>query len=537
MNVEGASIQLPVAAVAGAQSLEVQAPVRRRAIVEPGLRTLTAEEVLKLGGGEPEPPKRVRVRFAPSPTGFLHIGGARTALVNYLFAKSRGGDFLVRIEDTDPMRSKPEYTEAIFDGLKWLELGSDEEVIYQSQRTEIYQRKVEELIAKGKARRDPESQAVYFIMPREGKLVVQDRLKGRIEFDPEPDFVIQRSDGSPMFLLANVVDDGEQKITHILRGHEHLVNAAKQIELFRALDYPVPEFYHMPLILGDPVPDPEDATRVKHRGKLSKRHGATNVIDYQEQGFSPKVLINHLARLGMSFDSRETMSLEELAQHFDPTRMSKKETVLGLTECVKRGAKYEVRPGPLLQRMFAEISRMPSEELAVEIRRLLSDRERVEQYLDEPATETRPSFFDRTGVTPEEARVALDGLSDEQLFALADGGKMRFATYLDAVDFAAIARAPLRFDEKQLAKHTGKKMKADAKKLLARLEGAAPQEWTVRGLDAELEKFNAATGLRYTDYGKSLRWMLTGNVEGFPLHHTMVLLGREETLARLRQFL
>ncbi len=502
---------------------------RRTRLQRPALRSLTADDVLKLGGGEPEAPKRVRVRFAPSPTGHLHIGGARTALVNYLFAKANGGDFLLRIEDTDHMRSKPEYTEAIYDGLRWLGLSWDEEPVFQSQRTELYSTKVEALLAADKARRDPDTGAVFFIMPKEGKLVVNDRLKGRVEVDPEPDFVIQRSDGSPMFLLANVVDDGEQGITHIFRGHEHLVNAAKQIELFRALGYQVPEFYHMPLIHGDPAPDPEDPSQVKAGGKLSKRHGATSVIDYENQGFSPEVLINHLARLGMGFDTNDTLSIDELAKRFDPTRMSKKESVLGLTECVKKGEKYEVRPGPLVLRMFTEIMRMPTDALAAAIQAILDDAERVDAYVDDP------SFFTRNGVTPEEAKAALADLSKEQVHALADGGKKRFGTYMDAIDSVAIVRSPLRFDEKDAKQLGGTKQKELMRKLSAQLGKVAATKWTVETLDKELDKFNEATGAGYTAYGKSLRWMLTGNPEGFPLHHTMVLLGKTETLARLEQ--
>jgi glutamyl-tRNA synthetase len=475
----------------------VERTERKRDVVIPTTRPLTTEEIYAMGGGQAEEPRRVRVRFAPSPTGHLHIGGARTALVNYMFAKANGGDFIVRIEDTDQMRSKPEFTEAIFDGLKWLGLPWDEEVVYQSQRTELYQRKVEQLLASGKARVDADTGAVYFIMPKEGKLVIEDRLKGRVEVDPEPDFVIQRSDGSPMFLLANVVDDGEQQITHIFRGHEHLVNAAKQIELFKALGYRVPEFYHMPLINGDPVPHPEDPTKVKARGKLSKRHGATSVIDFQTKGFSPKVLLNHLARLGIGFDDRTTMSLEELTQRFDPTRLSKRTTVLGLNECVKTGGKYEVRPGPLMERMFIEIMQTPTEELVDEIEKFFPGH----------------------------------SLDREQLIALADGGKRRFSTFVDFVDFVAFLRTTPEFKQEDIALHAPKK--AVVRRLVAQLEGVA--DWTLARLEAELEKFNQTKATGYSAYSNTMRWMLTGKSDGFPLHHTMVLLGREESLARLRR--
>jgi glutamyl/glutaminyl-tRNA synthetase len=502
---------------------------------EVGLRKLTADDILKLGGGEPQAPKQIRVRFAPSPTGHLHIGGARTALVNFLFAQANGGKFVLRIEDTDQMRSKPEFTEAILEGLRWLGLKWDEEPIFQSQRTDIYKAKVQQLIDAGKARVDPETKAVYFIMPKDGKIVINDRLKGRVEVDPEPDFVIQRADGSPMFLLANVVDDVEQGITHIFRGDDHLTNAAKQIELFRALGFEVPEFFHMPLIHDDPKLDDEDPKKSKPGGKLSKRHGAVSVIDYQRQGFSPIVLVNHLARMGMGIDGQDTFSLDALVERFDPTRLSKKESVLGLTQLAKLAdGTYVQRPGPLLERMFREIMSMPTAAVAQEIKAILADKERVEAHITDPGSEGAPGFFHRTGVTAAEAREALN-LSDEQVRALADGGKKRFSTFMDAIDFAAILRAPLRYDPKDAVALGGAKVKAQMKTLMGQLDRIPAGDWKLETLSKALDDFNANAKVKYQAYGKSLRWMLTGNPQGFPLHNTMVLLGKEETLRRLQE--
>lgn len=543
MAVDKAGNQPNAAAAAAAANnqpvAEAKAKKGKNAVEQPELRKLTAADILKLGGGEPQAPKQVRVRFAPSPTGHLHIGGARTALVNYLFAKANGGQFVLRIEDTDQMRSKPEYTEAILDGLRWLGMKWDEEPVFQSQRADLYAEKVEKLIADGKARRDPETGAVFFIMPKDGKLTINDRLKGRVEVEPEDDFVIQRADGSAAFLLANVVDDGDQGITHIFRGDDHLTNAAKQIELFRALGYDVPEMYHMPLIHGDPRPNEEDPTQKDLAGKLSKRHGATSVIDYQDQGFTPDVLMNHLARMGMGFDTDETLPIDDLAKKFDPTRLSKKESVLGLTSLGMQGKKgnkkYVSKPGPLLQRMFQKIMAMPTEELAAEIKSILGDADRVEKHITAEDTASRAGFFNRTGVTADEAREALSNLNDAQLEALADGGRKRFSTFMDALDFAAIVRAPLRYDEADAATLGGAKQKALMKKLSGELEKVPEKDWNIDKLIDVLDKFNDAQNVGYTAYGNSLRWMLTGNSIGFPLHNTMALLGREETLARLAE--
>ena len=255
----------------------------------------------------------VRVRFAPSPTGFLHIGSARTALFNWLFARHEGGKFFLRIEDTDKERSKKEFLEEILSSLKWLGLDWDGELVFQSQRTEYYRQAADRLIKEDKAYH--EENAIRFRMPKTGKIIVEDMLHGNIEFDPaattlHEDLVIFKSDGSPTYNFAVVCDDAEMGITHVIRGDDHISNTPKQLPLYEALGFKKPIFCHIPLILGE------------DRSRMSKRHGATSIQEYIEAGFLPEALVNYLALLGWSpGNNQELIGREELIQKFDLTRV------------------------------------------------------------------------------------------------------------------------------------------------------------------------------------------------------------------------
>ncbi len=247
---------------------------------------------------------KVRVRFAPSPTGYLHVGGARTALFNWLFARHHGGAFILRIEDTDRTRSTDEAIEQIIASLRWLGLDWDE-FYRQTERFHLHRQYAEELLRRGAAY-EAEG-AVWFRMPKEGVTVVEDLIAGRVEFQNREfkDLVILRSDGTPTYNFACVVDDTEMGITHVIRGDEHLPNTPKQLHIYRALDLTPPKFAHIPLILG---PD---------RTKLSKRHGAVSVLEYRRKGILPEAMVNFLARLGWSHGDQEIFSREELIQYFD----------------------------------------------------------------------------------------------------------------------------------------------------------------------------------------------------------------------------
>jgi len=289
----------------------------------------------------------IRTRFAPSPTGYLHVGGARTALFNWLYARHTGGKFILRIEDTDQVRSTEASVQAIFDALAWLEIDWDEGPFFQSQRDAIYREYLEKLVASGhayyctctpeqieamrekakaegaKPRYDgtcrekglgPQPGAVLrFKAPTGGQTVIDDRIKGRIVFanDELDDFVVQRSDGTPTYNFAVVVDDLTMGINTIIRGDDHVMNTPKQILLYQALGAQLPEFAHVPMVLGS------DRTR------LSKRHGATSVTAYRDMGLLPDAFINYLARLGWSFGDQEFFTRSELIEKFSLENVGK----------------------------------------------------------------------------------------------------------------------------------------------------------------------------------------------------------------------
>lgn len=289
----------------------------------------------------------IRTRFAPSPTGFLHIGGARTALFSWAFARRHGGQFVLRIEDTDVARSTPEAVQAILDGMAWLDLGHDEGPFYQMQRMDRYKEVIQQMLAAGTAyycyttpeeldrlrdeqrargekprydgRWRPEAgkelpappagvtPVVRFKNPKDGSVAWNDLVKGRIEFanDELDDLIIARGDGTPTYNFCVVVDDWDMRITHVIRGDDHVNNTPRQINILQALGAPVPEYAHLSMILGD------------DGQKLSKRHGAVSVMQYAEDGFLPEAVINYLARLGWSHGDDEVFSREQLVEWFD----------------------------------------------------------------------------------------------------------------------------------------------------------------------------------------------------------------------------
>ena len=258
----------------------------------------------------------MRVRFAPSPTGVLHIGGARTALYNWLLARGSGGEFVLRIEDTDRERSTPENVELILDALRWLELDWDEGPVSQWERRERHSEAVRQLLESGHAYKD--EGAVRFRVPDEGEITFQDAVLGEITnpYSAIKDFVIQRSDGSPLYNLAVAVDDRDMGITHVVRGQDHVSNTARQLMLLRALGAEAPVFAHIPLLHG---PDGK---------KLSKRHGAASVQAVRDEGYLPEAVRNYIALLGWGYDESTTfMTTDELVERFALERVSKNPAV------------------------------------------------------------------------------------------------------------------------------------------------------------------------------------------------------------------
>lgn len=280
----------------------------------------------------------VRVRFAPSPTGYLHIGGSRTALFNWLYAKAKQGKFILRIEDTDKERSKPEYLNDILDSLNWLGFGWDE-LYYQSKRLTIYQEYADKLFKTGAAyleRSKDKGQAIIFkVKPQ--KIKIKDLIRGEIEFDTTTikDQVLIKSDGTPTYNFACVVDDATMNITHVIRGDDHISNTPKQALLYQALNFGLPEFAHLPLILG------------MEGGRLSKRSGATSISDYRKIGYLPNALVNYLLLLSWSAGgNREVIDINEATRLFDIKDVNKTAATFDLQKLNWMNNQYLKREDP-----------------------------------------------------------------------------------------------------------------------------------------------------------------------------------------------
>jgi glutamyl-tRNA synthetase len=321
--------------------------------------------------------EEIRTRFAPSPTGFLHIGGARTALFNWLYARHHGGKFVLRIEDTDQQRSTDESTKAILDAMTWLGLNWDEGPYFQAQRVELHRDMVHKLIAEGKAYyctcspeeleekrkvalstgqkpkydgtcrdknlKKTNGSVVRFRSEQTGSTIVEDLIKGNIVFNNEEldDLIIERGDGYPTYNFAVVIDDALMSITHVIRGDDHVNNTPRQILLYRALGFDVPKFAHVPMILGS------DRTR------LSKRHGATSVMAYKDMGFLPEALVNYLVRLGWAHGDQEIFSQKELVDLFDLDAVGKSPAVFNPDKLLWLNAHYikDASPSRLMEEM------------------------------------------------------------------------------------------------------------------------------------------------------------------------------------------
>ena len=468
--------------------------------------------------------RKVVTRFAPSPTGMLHIGGARTALFNWLYAKHTGGTFLLRIEDTDRERSKPEHVDAITNGLKWLELDWDGEPLFQFARVDRHREvalgllaaggayncylTAEELTAmreKAKAEgrpqviespwrdRDPKEApagvkpSVRLRTRRDGETVVDDKVQGRVVIPNKDldDMIILRSDGTPTYNFAVVVDDHDMGITHVIRGVDHLTNAARQTQVYLACGWDVPVFAHVPLIHG-----PDGA-------KLSKRHGAEATDAYRAMGYLPEAMRNYLVRLGWSHGDDEIISTEQLIEWFDLDAVGRSPARFDFAKLADLNGHY--------------IRKASDDELVRRLKELLA-------VVDGGAEKL--SKLDRDGGW-DRLRIALPGL------------KERAKTLLELVDGAAFlfAERPLSLDEKAT-----KLIDADAKAtlgaLVPRLEAAT--EWTAAALEAEVRSYAETSGAKLGKIAQPLRAALTGRSISPPVFDVMHALGRNESLARLK---
>ncbi|MGI6241855.1 MAG: glutamate--tRNA ligase [Candidatus Omnitrophota bacterium] len=422
----------------------------------------------------------IRVRFAPSPTGYLHIGGVRTALFNFLYARQQGGKFLLRIEDTDRLRSTPEFEQEILDSLKWLGLDWDEAIARQSNRLDRYREVARELTEKGFAY---ESEgAIRFRMPKDQKVIFDDIVKEKVEY-PTADFedlVIMKSDGFPTFHLAVIVDDHDMGVTHVIRGDDHLPNTPRHILIQRALGWKSPRYGHLPLILG------ADGT------PLSKRHGAVAVTEYRKQGFLPEGLLNYLALLGWNpGDNQEIFTLQELIKRFSLKRI------------IKSAACFN--PEKLLWLNGQHIRKI-----------------RPEDY------ETRiTEFWKRKGSLPEERKwrklIALYRPRIETLGQLMDQASYCFSEP-DAKDHPMMGEIKANKPVMDLLRQ-----------LRGQLEGLEDFE-DVSLLDQKTKQVAESAGFKPKDIIHPLRFVLTGGTASPGIFELMSLLGKETCLKRLSSF-
>jgi len=457
----------------------------------------------------------VTVRFAPSPTGFLHIGGARTALFNYLFAKHHGGTFRLRIEDTDRERNTPEAVTAILDGLRWLGIEWDGEPVYQFPRAARHAEIARQLLSEGKAYhcycspaeleemrakakaegrsavydgrwrdRDPKdappgvAPVIRLRAPRSGETIIRDRVQGDITIANEQldDMVLLRADGSPVYMLAVVVDDHDMAITHVIRGVEHLNNAARQMQLIESLGWQVPAYAHIPLIHG------------ADGAKLSKRHGALGVEAYREMGYLPEALRNYLMRLGWAHGDDEIISTEQAIEWFD------------LDGIGRSPARFD----------FAKLDSLNGHYI-----RSAGDARLVELLLPRLA-----KLLDH----------AVDPAGRERLRAGLAGLKPRAKTLVELAEKARfyVAARPLPLDDK------ARGLIADGRELLSELSNAiAGTDWSAESLETFVRRFAEARGEKLGAVAQPLRAALTGSTLSPPVFEVMAALGREETLGRI----
>ncbi|MFN3533695.1 MAG: glutamate--tRNA ligase [Candidatus Brocadia sp.] len=425
----------------------------------------------------------VKVRFAPSPTGYLHIGGARTALFNWLFARHNKGVFLLRIEDTDQQRSTEEATQAILDSMKWLGLEWDEGPYFQSQRLPIYKQYAEKLVAEGKAFYDIDAEgrkAIRFKM-QDGVTEINDLIHGTITFDTSliEDFVILKADGFPTYNFACVVDDAEMGITHIIRGDDHISNTPKQIALYKAFGFKVPEFAHIPMILG------EDGSR------LSKRHGATSVSEYRDKGYLPHALVNFLALLGWSpGNDVEIISIPEMIEKFTLKRVNK-------TSAQFNNIKLDWMNGQY-------IKNTPVEQLIPEVKK----------------------FFEKSGID-------MAKITPEWLFDFVKLYHERFKTFQDLLNqtrffFTDMVEYDQVAVDKFLKKEGVGELLKEVYSAISRID-----TFDKKTLEDSLRDLTERLGIGFSKLAQPMRVAITGKSVSAGIFETMELLGKEKTLKRL----
>ncbi|MCA2018920.1 glutamate--tRNA ligase [Vibrio tritonius] len=459
----------------------------------------------------------VKTRFAPSPTGFLHVGGARTALYSWLYAKNQGGEFVLRIEDTDLERSTQEAVDAILEGMTWLGLDWDEGPYYQTKRFERYNEVVDQLLAEGKAYKcyaskelldevraeqeankelvrydanHPKIKAVNeaakegdpccirFRNPTEGSVVFDDQIRGRIEFSNSvlDDLIIRRTDGSPTYNFCVVVDDWDMGITHVIRGEDHINNTPRQINIYKALGAEVPTFAHCAMILGD------------DGAKLSKRHGAVSVMQYRDEGYLPEALINYLVRLGWGHGDQEIFTKEEMIEFFSLNAISKSASAFNTEKLLWLNNHYIKTLAP----------------------------EYVASHLE--------WHFEHQGINKENGPALTDlvALMGERAHTLVELASQSRYFYEDFSEFDAAAAK----------KHLRGVAKEPLALALSKIE--ALTEWTAESLHGVIEAVCAELEVGMGKVGMPLRVAVTGAGQSPSVDATMQLIGKERVIARIK---
>ncbi len=458
-----------------------------------------------------------RLRFAPSPTGHLHIGGARTALYNWLVARKLGGSFVLRIEDTDRERSTEEYVQSILQAMEWLGLHWDEGPFFQTARLEIYREHMEKMVLEGKAYRcycsaqeleahrkkamseghkpkyngkcrqlscehwakETRSYCIRFKAPQEGSTLVEDLIRGKIEFQNTEldDLIIWRSDGTPTYNFSVVVDDVTMNITHVIRGDDHLNNTPRQILLYQAFNYPIPVFAHVPMILG------------ADKSRLSKRHGATSVIAYRDMGYLPEALLNYLARLGWASGDKEIIPRKELIQLFNIEAVGKSPSIFN--------------PEKLLWLNGIYIRESKPEDLAPELKRI----------------------FELRGITIKDESKLLKAVkaSQEKEKTLADMANLVQFAFRDEM-------TPDEASQKILEQPESKIRLQKLKEALSTLETFDHE--ALKGL---FDKVLASLGIKLKELAQPARAALCGKTISPGIYDMIELLGKEKTLERLQK--
>ena len=458
----------------------------------------------------------VVTRFAPSPTGYLHIGGLRTALFSYLWAKRNNGKFLLRIEDTDKARNSQQAVEKILEAFEWLGLSSDDEIVYQSKRDDIYKKYIQQLLDEGKAykcymtkeeldalRQEQQERkerprydgryrdfngtppkgvepVIRIKAPQSGTIVVDDGIKGRIEFtvqDMLDDFIIARSDGSPTYNFVVAVDDALMGMSDVIRGDDHLSNTPKQIVIYNALGFDIPKFYHVPMIHNE------------QGKKLSKRDGATDVMEYKQEGYLPEALLNFLVRLGWSYGDQEIFSMDEMISLFDPKDINRSASVYNTQKLQWLNAHYIKN----------------------------SSNQRLEKLLEED--------FDLILASHDKKEILLDAL------------KERVKTIKElAVMAKEILNAPKEYDQKALKKVFKGSAKEIIEEFASMLKEASSLHLPV-DYHKVMEELVEKKEIGFGKIGQPLRVALLGKMGGPGLDVVMSVIGKDETLYRIENIL